>query len=301
MIAETIAVFLLNSLAAVWLHRHIDTPALRYILYAPLLLFQGLWYYRLYIVGHEAAHRKLFSDHPLLNDTVGTLMLVPLLVPLPIYRKIHYFHHGFNRKDAHTSALDNYVVKGRFKKIKTAWCYMAWYLGVFFGGFYVHSVVSVLLFLFLPPAISVRISPAFEGWTWRDQSFSVLLFAAGISCHLTMIWLLGWHIYCLVLGFPMLSFAWVLSLLVYIFHYDTTMGHEVRYHVRSLDYIPVMSWILLHFNEHATHHQYPHIPWYELPTKRKPLPETFRQRNQRVATFWGAILQQLKGPQIWNE
>jgi fatty acid desaturase len=103
------------------------------------------------------------------------------------------------------------------------------------------------------------------------------------------------------LGYPLLSFAWVLSLLVYIFHYDTTIGDNVRYNVRSVKRVPVFSWILMNFNEHATHHQFPNIAWYELPEKQKELPEYFKDKNQNTWNFFKAILNQLKGPHIHYE
>jgi hypothetical protein len=53
--------------AAVWAGRTgAGTPVI-----ALLSLALGLWLERLYTVGHEAAHRKLFPDHPRLNDLVG--------------------------------------------------------------------------------------------------------------------------------------------------------------------------------------------------------------------------------------
>jgi len=57
----------------------------------------------------------------------------------------------------------------------------------------------------------------------------------------------------------------------------------------------------MNFNEHATHHQYPNIPWHELPLKRTPLPEAFDNKNQNTRNFFKAILNQLKGPTIVYE
>jgi fatty acid desaturase len=298
LIIETVLVFVGNSLLAIAIHKYIHNSASAAMIYAPLLLFQGLWYYRIYIVGHETAHKKLFPKSLKVNDLVGGLVILPMLVPINIYRKIHYFHHGFNRKDEHTSALDSFVIKGKFKGIKRVYCYVVWYLSVFFGGFFIHSLVSVLLFLFVPPKLAIKISPAFKGWTLKDQFTSIFLFGAGIGLHVLVYVLLGWQNYLYVLGYPLLSFAWVLSLLVYIFHYHTTIGDEVRYNVRSVKPVPVISWILMNFNEHATHHQYPSIPWYELPKKRKPLPPQFAEKNQNTSNFFKAILNQLKGPYI---
>ena len=66
---------------------------------------QGLWLYRLYVLAHETVHRRLFPKQRRLKDALGAVLLVPLMIPLNVYRKIHRFHHGQNRKDHHTSAL----------------------------------------------------------------------------------------------------------------------------------------------------------------------------------------------------
>jgi fatty acid desaturase len=71
LIAETISVFLFISLLAVWV-QGLALPAVwKGLLYGPLLLFQGFWFYRFYIVGHEAAHKKLFADKPAPGMTFG--------------------------------------------------------------------------------------------------------------------------------------------------------------------------------------------------------------------------------------
>jgi fatty acid desaturase len=301
LVAETIIVFVLVSLLAVLVHHLPVSKTLQWVIYGPLLLFQGLWFYRFYIVGHEASHRKLFTDNRSKNDFWGSIILLPIMTPITIYRKIHMFHHGFNRKDHHTSALDTFVTKGKPTLLKKIYYHTLWYLSIFCGGFFLHSLISVILFLFIPPSVSIKISPAFKGWTMRDQLKSILLFSLGVLLHVGVYYLLGKDIYLYTLGYPMLSFAWVLSLLVYIFHYDTTVGNEVRYNVRSVERVPVVSWVLMNFNEHATHHQYPNIPWYELPEHRTPLPAGFSSRNQNTWNFFKAILNQLKGPQIVHE
>lgn len=295
---ETLVVFFINGFLALTLFQSELKLLIQTILYIPLLIFQGFWLYRIYIVGHETAHKKLFPTHPKINDLVGSIILLPLLVPITIYRKIHLFHHGFNRKDEHTSALDTFVVQGKFKKVKTIYYYVMWYLAVFCGGFFIHSLVSVFLFLFVPPKYAVKISPAFKGWKIKDQLKSILFFGIGIGIHIATYHLFGKQAYLLFLAYPMLSFAWVLSFLVYIFHYKTTMGDHVQYNVRSVNRVPIFSWILMNFNEHATHHQHPTIPWYELPEKRKELPQEFSEKNQNTWSFFQAIINQLKGPNI---
>ena len=219
------------------------------------------------------------------------------MTPLNIYQKIHNFHHSHNRINNHTSALDTFETK-RLSPLKKKYYYIVWFISVFLGGFFIHSLVSVFLFLFIPSGIAVRISPAFKGWNLKHQLTAILLFSLGVGFHYLIYYSFGKEVYLLVLGFPMLSFAWILSLFVYIFHYRTTIGKQVRFNVRSIPQTPIFSWILMNFNQHATHHQYPNISWYDLPDKQKPLPEDFAKKNQTVNNLFTAVFQQIKGPNI---
>src|SRR5690606_34260592 len=115
-----------------------------------LIVAQGCWLHRLYLVAHEASHGKLWPDNRRINDLLGQLVLLPLMLPLRIHRKIHAFHHGHNRRDFETSALDTFVVRGRATPLRRAWCHLLWYLAVFAGGFFIHSLISVVLFLAMP-------------------------------------------------------------------------------------------------------------------------------------------------------
>jgi fatty acid desaturase len=290
LVLETAAVYVLLALGSVWLAWTWLWPA--------LLLALGLWLDRMYAVGHEAVHRKLFPDRPRLNDLVGAVMLAPLLAPLAVFRKIHAFHHGFNRKAPRVATLDVVYVSERTgwrRGVAHAYAYVVWLLAVFAGGFFLHSLVSVVLFLLLPTAVAARISPAFAGWNARLRLRAWLELLAGAAVH-AVVWRLGgFEVWLAALGLPLLAFAWVWSLLLYVYHYRTTIGPQVRWNVRSLRRHPFMSWLLLNFNDHTTHHADPRIPWYLLPERRIAAPPEFAG-NQRVTGLAGAILQQLRGP-----
>lgn len=295
LLLESLFVAALLVVAALRLDAH-DGPLARVALIA-VLFAQGCWLHRLYVVGHEASHGKLWPSSRRLNDVLGQLLLLPLMLPLRIHRKIHAFHHGHNRRDIETSALDTFVIRGRATLLRRAWCHLLWYVAVFGGGFFIHSLISVVFFLALPLALARRISPAFKGWRPADQLRSLLAFGLGLALHLGVAWLLGPRVWALTLGWPLLAFAWVYSLLVYIYHYETDYGPAVRFHVRSLRRSPIASWWLLNFNEHATHHREPKLPWYQLPEHREPLPSEHAD-NQKIETIAAAILGQLRGPRI---
>jgi fatty acid desaturase len=295
MLAETVGIFVGLAAAAVALHRW-DTPAAR-VLLAGVIVAQGCWYHRLYTAGHEAVHGKLFPGRPRLNDLVGQGLLLPILVPMRVYRKIHAFHHGCNRRDEHTAALDTWVIPAGAGPIVRLRIRVVWLAGILLGGFFVHGLVSIVLFLCLPQTLARRVSPAFKGWRTRDQLASAAVFAGGITLHVALAGILGPADWALAFAWPLVAFAWVYSLLVYVYHYGATYGRDVRYNVRSLPRIPVFSWWLLNFNEHATHHRDTSVPWYALPGARQPLPAAFA-RNEDAATLWQAIAHQLRGPRI---
>jgi fatty acid desaturase len=84
-------------------------------------------------------------------------------------------------------------------------------------------------------------------------------------------------------------------MLLYIYHYRTTIGGDIRYNVRSLRPGRLLSWALLNFNEHTTHHADPRLPWYQLPKHPIAAPPEYAG-NHNVHTVGAAILQQLRGP-----
>jgi fatty acid desaturase len=291
----TVAVFCILA-AALAAAAGLDNP-LRWLVLAPLVLAQGLWLDRMYIVAHEGVHRKLFPVSPILNEIAATLLLLPIMAPLTVYRKIHYFHHGSNRRDPLTAALDIFRVRGEPTPLERFYYHAVWIFYVYCGGFFLHSLVTILLFLLLPTSVLKRINPVFNGWKPRARLRSWGEMATGIGFHLAVWYGLGPTVWTFALGLPLVAFAWIWSLLLYIYHYDTTVGPEVRLNVRSLPRHRFLSWVFLNFNEHATHHYDPRIPWYMLPDKSAEVPAGF-DHNDNVNSVWEAIWQQRRGPRL---
>lgn len=258
------------------------------------VIAHGCWFHRLYVVGHEASHRKLFPDDRSRNERWGQLVLLPILLPLRIHRKIHAFHHAHNRRDAHTSSLEVFPVPRDAGPLRRRLYELIWFIAVFCGGHFFHGLISVMLFLWLPLPLARKVSPAFHGWKSQDRFHAIGSFALGVSLHLGIAWLGGTSLWFTLLGAPMLVFAWVYSMLVYVYHYRTSYGPKVQYHVRRLNCSALTRWWLLNFNEHIVHHWNPNIPWYELPEHQRSLPEEFAG-NAQVSTLLQAILFQLKG------
>jgi len=184
----TVALLVTSAWAAITIASQAGGDPRWWWLYPPVLLLQALLFQRLYSIGHEASHRKLIPGDALRNDPLGQLMMLPSLIQVRTYFTL------------------------------------LWYLGVLAGGHFLHSVASVIIFLFVP------------------------------TCHAE--------------------------------------------NVRALRQHGVLSWLWLNFNQHASHHMFPNVPWYQLPERRQELPAPLRVKNQDTDRYWRAILQQLAGPTI---
>lgn len=298
LLAETVGILILLAAAAMLALRHLS-PSLAWPMVCMLAMFQGLWFDRLYTVAHEAVHHKLLPGRKGLNDAIGTMLMLPIVAPFTIFRKIHGFHHGGNRRDRETAALDHFRMPEGATQSMVRARRRLWIFYVYCGGFFLHTLATILIFLFVPARRAVPISPVFRAWPVRLRLRAWGEFLAGIGLHVAVAQLWGAAAWFALLGLPMLVFAWFWSMLLYIYHYRTSVGPDVRHNVRSLPRQPFFSWLLLNFNEHATHHRDPTIPWYALPERRYALPPS-HAANQDVETLLAAVLRQRDGPTLWS-
>lgn len=297
LLAETgsvFAVLLAATLAALRLPPGLAWPAILL-----LAIGQGLWLDRLYTVAHEAVHLKLFPGRRRLNDLVGMALMLPVVAPFTVFRKIHGFHHGGNRRDRATAALDHMRLPDGAGAGAEAARRRLWTFYVFAGGFFLHTLATILIFLLVPERRAARLSPVFRSWPARLRLLSWAQLLAGIGFHAGFAAAFGGTAWVAALGLPMLVFAWFWSMLLYVYHYRTTVGRAVRLNVRSLPRQPFFSWLLLNFNEHATHHGDPTIPWYALPERRIALPPSHAS-NDDSHSLLQAVLRQREGPVLWS-
>jgi fatty acid desaturase len=256
-----------------------------------LAIPRGLWIQRHYCVGHEASHLKLFPKNRRANALWGQLYLLPLLTPLAVFRKIHMFHHGHNRRDHHTSALDVvWLPKSTWYWRGYGW--LRWLTATYLGGWFWHGLVSILLFLLLPVSLARRISPAFEGWTTAQRIESIAVFGVAFGILLAPIPLGGVGLWLACWGAPLIAFAWFYAAHLYVYHYRTTVGPAVREHARRLGG-PLVSWWLLNLNHHDVHHAQPAVVWYAIPAVK--LDSRTAEFGSGRSLWWG-IWQQRRGP-----
>jgi fatty acid desaturase len=298
LLAETVCGFVAIAALALAAVRGL-APASAWPLIGLLAVAQGLWFDRMYTVAHEAVHLKLFPGRRRLNDLVGAALMAPILAPFTIFRKIHGFHHGANRRDREIAALDHFRLPADASPSTKRRRHRLWLFYVYGGGFFLHTLATILIFVFVPERHAAKISPVFRGWPPRLRMRAWAEFGAGIGLHAAVAALWGGAAWFALLGLPMLAFAWIWSMLLYIYHYRTSVGPDVRHNVRSLPRQPFFSWLLLNFNEHATHHRDPTIPWYDLPRRRYALPAS-HAANDDVATLFEAVSRQRRGPVLWT-
>jgi fatty acid desaturase len=87
--AVTVLMAWAQSFGVVTLAAYLD----RWWAYALAFLLMGRAFALLNILGHEAAHRLLFSNRRL-NDFVGRWLLAyPAFTPFDVYRRVHMAHH----------------------------------------------------------------------------------------------------------------------------------------------------------------------------------------------------------------
>ena len=151
--------------------------------------------------------------------------------------------------DAQTSALDVYVVPANPTWIQRLWPKLLWYAGIL-GGWFIHSGVNKLFCCF--QCIARNVSPAFKGWTFRDQisrccrlSHNALHILISCSGDFTL-WV---YRYCIHLVYlPLYTHCNCTSITIGL------LWAPAHSFMRE-DQDEWLSWWLLNLNEHDTHHQ----------------------------------------------
>jgi fatty acid desaturase len=154
------------------------------------------------------------------------------------------------------------------------------------GGWFLHSLVSVVFFLFLPLQVARRVSPAFHGWRRKDQLNSLVCFTFALAIHLCVFRFLGAHFWALTIGWPLLVF--------YVYHYRSGYGPKIKEHVLSFRSIAFLRWWLLGFSDHVAHHHEPGLSWYLLAERSDSMSQD--QSGKRSVAI--GILRQWRGPNI---
>jgi beta-carotene/zeaxanthin 4-ketolase len=224
---------------------NIDLSQIALLWIVPMVTWRMFIQTGLFIVAHDAIHEVVFpSDHKL-NRWVGQLTLT-LYALLP-YQKLALNHWQHHRNPGQPNDPDFH--DGVHRNI------FAWYLKFMTG--YLDARQRIVLF-----------------------------FGMGVIFHTLH---LGFHV-----PIANLILFWVLPIILssmQLFLFGTYLPHransniENAHHAISSNYSPFLSFLTCyHFGYHWEHHEYPHLPWYKLPSarqnkRRKRLHESDLDRN----------------------
>lgn len=205
-----------------------------------------------------------------------------------MFRLGHLWHHRTNRGDM----LQYVEVRAKNSLLHR----IAWLLLVYFGGLYLVTALIAIPAALLPKPVLLRFSHMFSALTprrvWRIRLelvcllsvASLLTLAGGVEMLLSLYLL------------PAIAFGLIWSAMQNIYHYDTTTGSPERCNARNIPAPHVVELMLLNFNYHLTHHNFPGIPWYELPATAPDCPPEVVARNNAVSSLINGVVMQLNGP-----
>lgn len=184
----------------------------------------------LFIVGHDAIHGSVLPNHPRVNQFIGSLVVtLYALLPYDQLSQKHWQHH---RRPGRVGDPD------------------------YHDGTHAHPLAWYVHFM--------------NGYLDGRQKWVLLV---GMTVLFSLFWLgFGWAPVNLLL-------FWVLPILlssIQLFYFGTYLphrrpleGYTNRHHARSNDYASIWSFLTCyHFGYHWEHHEYPTLPWYQLPSVR---------------------------------
>lgn len=215
--------------------------------YLVALVFMGATFARFAILGHEAAHKLLFTDKRW-NDGVGRWLLgYPAFVPLDSYRRAHFAHHkeefGPNEPDmAFYAGYPMPVASLRRKLVRDAFFVSGW-----------KNLKPLVRGLRLAPArpIVLRIHAAQAG-------VLAVLTAFGRPELYVVLWLAPW----------MSSWRVINRLRSIAEHGGMVRSKDRRqttHHVRRQSWLARFWIVPFHTGWHLAHHVDMGVPWRNLP------------------------------------
>lgn len=193
-----------------------------------LILVRTFLHTGLFIISHDAAHGALYAPHAQWNHRLGALAIaIYALLPYAKFVQCHRLHHTIPGRVGDPDYHD-----GKHPHpIKWYWQFMQGYL---------DQRQSLQVFV------------------WFTVIFHLVRLGLGVN------------------ALNILSF-WVLPILLssmqlfffgtYLPHREPQGGYTNRHHAQSSAFPEWLSFITCyHFGYHWEHHEYPHTPWFALPS-----------------------------------
>ncbi len=193
-----------------------------------LIALRTFWHTGLFIVSHDAAHGTLYARHPRWNHRLGAIAIaIYALLPYGEFVRCHRLHHTIPGRVGDPDYHD-----GRHADP------LRWYWR-FMGG-YLNQRQSLQVFV------------------WFTLIFHLVRLGLGVSAiNLLLFWVLP----------ILLSSMQLFFFGTYLPHREPKSGYSDRHHAQSSRFPVWLSFITCyHFGYHWEHHEYPHLPWFRLPS-----------------------------------
>ncbi len=246
-------------------------------------ILSGLLLARAFIIYHDYLHNTILFDSPLAK-VIFTLFGFHMLAPVSVWKRSHDYHHQHNSK-LYTSSIGSFPIVTKQKFLEASKKERFVYLFIR----HPFTLLTGYIFTFLY-GMSVRTLLRSPSKHW-DAIFAIL-YHYGIFVGVLL--LFGWE--SAVLGFLLPSFiaGAMGSYLFYAQHNFPTVTFQdakdwsyIDAAINSSSFMklsPIMNWFTGNIGYHHIHHTNPRIPFYNLPTVYKEMPEF--QQGAKLTSLW---------------
>jgi beta-carotene/zeaxanthin 4-ketolase len=206
----------------------IDIEQLPWFLLIIAVLLRSFLHTGLFITAHDAMHGTVFPQHRQLNDFIGSLAArMYVFLPYKLLLEKHRLHHQY---PASTKDPD-FCEDGNNNPI-------LWYVSFMKG--YLEGKQSWVVFI----GMSLIFYPL-----WLGLNIGIY--------NLVLFWLLP----IFISSIQLFSFG------IFLPHHQPQDGYTNCHRAKSSNFSVFWSFLTCyHFGYHWEHHEYPHLPWYKLPS-----------------------------------
>ena len=254
-----LAIALVATWACLWFASHS----------APVLAIVSAWLFSLvanapFAMMHEAVH-GVGAKSPLMNRMLGLVSGWAFPTSFSMQRLAHIGHHERNRTDLE---LYDYYLPSESKWLRNVWLYF----GNLLGFYYWTVILSNLIYLAAPWAYRSRffvqrVAPALgcgpyvadlaklpPAIVWTE-------IAMALGYQAAMFYVLDLNLAGMLLCYWAFALHW--SVLQYADH--AWSARDIHTGAWNLYVLAPFRWVALNYHYHRTHHEYPQVPWYDLP------------------------------------
>jgi len=198
---------------------------------APAVLLRTFLQTGIFITAHDAIHGTIFSQNRQINDFIGSVAArMYVLLPYKTLSENHRLHHRYPASEKDPDFCEH----GQKNPL-------LWYVN--FMKEYLEGKQSLVLL--------IGMSLIFYSLLW------------GLSIPLANL-LLFWLLPIFLSSIQLFYFG------IFLPHRQPKEGYTNRHRAKSSYYSVLWSFLTCyHFGYHWEHHEYPHLPWYKLPSAVK--------------------------------